>query len=313
MWITGTATGLKDLLSKLAGHATDNGWTVVSSTGGAAPNTDVCFFQGPGYGAGYECFFGIRTYEDAPNNHFCLETRGYTAYDPSRNWNDHPGRSPSTTFTRVWNAAMDYWLSISDRRILLIVKCSNTYHSLYAGFFNPFANPVEYPYPAYFAGDASTPGPFGNTDINVRSVAFPGRDAAFVREPGGSWRRVIVHDSSGSYNFLVGPNIGIYSIWPYYSFVTTSDNPASGFAYPPFAQMEPLTGVPDSMFIMNCYLIGNSQEAGVLGVLEGVYWIPGNTISAEQALTINGEAYRAFIAISRSIESPSQFYAVREA
>lgn len=77
--------------------------------------------------------------------------------------------------------------------------------------------------------------------------------------------------------------------------------------------MEPLPGVPDSMFVTNCYLIGNAQEAGVFGVLEGVYWVPGNTISAEQELTIDGETYRVFIAISRSIESPSQFYAIREA
>lgn len=313
MWITGTATGLKDLLSKVIGHAEDNGWTVTYTTGGAAPNTDLAFFQGPGYGVGYETFFGIRTYEDALNNHFCLETRGYTAFDPSKNWDTQPGRSPSTVFTRVWDAAMDYWVSVSDRRILLVAKCSNTYHSLYAGFFNPFANPVEYPYPAYFAGDASTPGPFGNTDTNVRSIAFPGRGGAFLRDPGGSWRSVIVHDASGSWNYLQGPNISTYSVWPYYSFTSNSDDPSAGFAYPPAARMEPLPGVPDSMFATNCYLIGNAQEAGVFGVLEGVYWVPGNTISAEQELTIGGETYRVFIAISRSIESPSQFYAIKEA
>ena len=72
MWITGTATGLKDLLSKVVGHAEDNGWTVVYTTGGAAPRTDLAYFQGPGFGAGYECYFAMRTYEDALNNHYCI-------------------------------------------------------------------------------------------------------------------------------------------------------------------------------------------------------------------------------------------------
>lgn len=311
-WITGTATNLKDLLEQVVGHAEDEGWTVNYTTGGAAPNTDVAYFEGPGYGTGYECYFGIRTYEDAPNNAYCLELRGATAYDGGKSWADQPGRSPNTTFTRLWNGTMTYWLAISDRRLLLMVKCSNTYHSLYAGFFNPFANPVEYPYPMYIGGDAPTVGPFGATDGNARAVAFPGRGGAYLRDPAGNWRVVCVHNADASFGFQVGAT-GVFTVWPYHSYVANSDNPSNQYNYPPYARVETLPGVSDSMFMSNCYLIGMDDEAGVLGVLEGVYWIPGNTISAEQQLTVDGETYRVFIAISRSIESPSQFYAVREA
>lgn len=310
MWITGTATGLKDLLSKVVGHAEDNGWTVVYTTGGAAPRTDLAYFQGPGFGAGYECYFAMRTYEDALNNHYCIETRGYTSYDPSQNWDTQPGRSPNVVYARLWDAPMDYWLAISDRRILLMAKCSNTYHSIYAGFFNPFATPVEYPYPFYLASDAGSVGPFGNTGHDVRAPAFPGRGGAYLREAGGSWRAIRVYDESGSWDWQSGNGLGVYTIWPYFTVDPTTTTPA--FSHPPGARVEPLPGFPDSMFMVNCYICGLANEAGVLGVLEGLYWVPGNTLSAEQLLTVGGEDYRVFIAISRSIESPSQFYAVRE-
>lgn len=311
MWITGTATGFKDLFSKVIDHAEDNGWTV-RTVSGVAPNTDTAFFEGPGYGAGYECYFGMRTYEDAANNHYCLETRGYTAYDPTQNWDTQPGRSPNTVFTRLWDAPMSYWLSISARRILLVAKCSNTYHSVYAGFFNPFATPVEYPYPMYIAGDAGTVGPFGNTDNLVRAPALPGRGGAYLREAGGSWRPVAVYDST-VYGWQHANEVGVFTVWPYYSAVSSgADNP-SNTAYPPMARVEPLPGYADSMFMLNCYVNAIVQEGGSFGVLEGLYWVPGNTISAEQLLQVDGENYRVFIAISRSIESPSQFYAIKEA
>lgn len=311
-WTTGTATNFKDLLEQVKDFAEDEGWTVNAySTGGGAPRTDSVYLTGPGYGTGYECYVGIRTYEDAANNHYCFELRGATGYDGAQTWDTQPGRSPNIVVMRLWNGSINYWLSVTDRRIVLIAKCSNTYHSLYAGFFNPFANPVEYPYPMYIAADAGSYGPFGNTDTDVRAVAFPGRLGAYLRDPAGNWRAVCVHNSAGDYNFQQSRQ-NVFTIWPYLALVSGADNPTNQYDRLPYARIEPLPGVSDSLFMLNCYITGMDDEHGVLGVLEGLYWIPGNTLSAEQELTVGADSYRVFIAISRSLESPSQFYAVKE-
>lgn len=310
-WITGTATDLLDLFAKIKDELVDNGWTVNEySTDNAAPRTHELYVEGPGYSAGYEVYAQLRTYVDAPNNHYCIEARGATEYDAGFMFEAQPGVTPDPVYMRVWNAGMTYWMSISDRRFVIIVKCSNTYHSLYAGYFNPFANPVEYPYPYYVAADAASPGQFGNLGHTVRSIAFPGSGAAYMRDPGGIWRNVAVYAGS-AYQTKAS---GVYTIWPYHSIQGSgASNNGTSNTYPPEVAMEPLPGVADSLMMMNCYIMGLEAQAGILGVLEGVYWIPGNLMSTEQELTYDGETFRAFCGISRSIEIPSNFYAVKEA
>lgn len=315
-WITGTATDLLDLFAKIKTHLEANGWTTNEySTDNASPRTHELYVQGPGYGAGYEVYCQLRTYVDAANNHYSIEARGATEYDAGFPFDAQPGVMAKSVYMNVWNASMTYWMSVSDRRFLMVVKCSNTYHSLYAGFFNPFANPVEYPYPMYVAADHQAPVQFGNLSQTVRCIAFPGTDGAFMRDPGGIWRNVSVYvGSTGSPDFQRATSSGAKTIWPYNTVINsiTSDNPTSN-EYPPYTAMEPLPGVADSLMMMNCYITGLADQEGILGVLEGVYWIPGNLMSTEQLLTFDSENYRAFCDISRSVETPSNFYAIKEA
>lgn len=315
-WITGTATDYKNLLLKVKDHAVANGWTVndyQTNVNLDGQVRDVLFLKGPGFGVGYEVYFGIRTHSDPSNSVFGFTLRGYTNYDIGADWNTQPGASPSESsiVMRLWNATIDYWLSVSDRRILLIAKVSNTYHSLYAGFYNSFADPTEYPYPMYIAADAPTHGTFGAVEHTARSVAFPGLGAAMLREPGGMWRNVAVYDSAGLWGFCQASG-SRYTVWPY-TLPAGSQGANEGYSNftLPNARIESLPGVADSTFLMNCYLIGTLDNSGVMGTLEGLYWTTGNAASAEQQLTVGAETYRTFIAISRSTEN--QFYAVKEA
>ena len=174
VWITGTATGHLDMFSKLRTHITANGWTVFDYvTAGAAPNQYSMQCKGPGMGVGYETHFCMRTFANPSSNEYCFEMNGTTDYVSGLGWDDQPGKSPQSIFMRLWNSTMPYWLSITNRRILLVIKASNTYHSMHMGFFLPFANPVEYPYPFYMASDASYIGTFAEVGANVRSIATP--------------------------------------------------------------------------------------------------------------------------------------------
>lgn len=313
-WITGTATDFKDLLDQVRSNAVSEGWTEERyTTGGAAPHTDELILQGPGFGTGYEVYFGIRTYEDSINNYRCWDILGYTSFDSGRIFDQQLGVSPAPVVMRLWDATITFWMSISDRRIVLIAKCSNTYHSMYAGFIDPFSDPIEYPYPMYVGSDAASYGTFGNTDSEVRAMCFPGNEAAYLREGSGVWR-VVANYSGDGLNGWAGFSPGEYVIWPYAApagIVTGSTN--ADYGKPNYAQFELIPGTTDTLPMINTYVTAHFDGGGILGVLEGVMWIPGNTLSAEQELTVGGDTYQVFIAISRSLESPSQFYAIKEA
>jgi hypothetical protein len=309
-WYTGTATDFKDLLLAIHDNAVAEGWTSERyTTGGSTPHTDELILQGPGFGAGYEVYFGLRTYEDAPNNHYCFEARGYTAFDSTRLFDMQLNVSPMTVM-RLWNATINYWMSISDRRIVVVAKCSNSYHSLYAGFINAFSDPIEFPYPFYLGTDAPSYGAFGAVDNFAQSMASPGLGGAYFRDPSGNWRAVAVR-SDGSFGYE-GFSGSRYTMWPY---LAPGNNGVSSaqWRYPPFDQFEALPGTVDTLPMMNIYLFAMFDKGGVPGVLEGVYWVPGNGISAEQVLTVGAADYQVFINISRSVESPTSFYAVKEA
>lgn len=313
-WITGTATDHKNMLSLLKGHLEDEGWTTNAySTAGAAPNTDSLYVMAPGFGTGFENYTQIRTYDDAPLGYYCWEVKGATNYDSGQSFGAQPGSCPASSYLRLWNDSMTYWLSVSDRRFILIVKVSNTYHSLHCGFFNPFAAPTEYPYPYYQASDSYTVGAFGTTAFYIRCIAFPGDSAAWLRSPAGTWEMVCVYDGSSDTSFQTGSG-SRWTVWPYNTaYGNGSGNNPGDWYFGPRMQVEPLPGYPDSQFAQPCYLWGLADQRGILGALEGVYWIAGNGMSAEQQITIDSDTFRAFIAISRSLVSYNQFYAIKEA
>ena len=318
-WHTGTADNYKDLLAKIVATAVADGWTQERYTTGEVPpqgfltTSDEAILRGPGFGAGYETWVGIRTKEVAPSNIFCLEWRGMTAYDASKIFEQQPGITPAGTHTNVWNTPIVYWLSISDRRILLIAKCSNTYHSAYAGLILPFSSPVEYPAPIYVAADSATPLPFGNIDSDTRGMNAPGQGGGWIRTPSGVWQWVCVY-SPANYDYFKSWDAAQYTVYPYAGTIGPfGDRPGTDASVPPSARFEPINGQPGSMPIMPTMIQALFDRGGFIGSLEGIFWIPGNTFSTEQEITNSTDTYRVFIQISRSYEAPSPYYAVREA
>jgi hypothetical protein len=311
-WINGTATDYLDMLSQIESEAVAHGWTNkrYTTSGETAPYTAELILEGPGFGAGYEVYIGVRARQDAPNNIFSLEGRGFTFYNAAQVFDNQPNISPPV-YCNLWDSAITYWMSISDRRILLVAKCSNTYHSLYLGYFAPFTDPTEYPAPMYIAADGPNIDTFGNTDAFQRSIANPGLGGAYIRDPAGNWITVAVYTNQ-TFGFN-GYGLNNYTIYPYHQGQPTNDNPPGNYTVPLGARFEPNPAVAASLPFFPTYIQAMFNKGGFLGVLEGVFWSPGNTLSAEQEITYGGDTYQLFIAISRSLEQPSQFYAVKEA
>ena len=319
-WHTGTANDHKDLLAKIIAAAVADGWTQKRYTQGEPPLANLAFtgtmdeaiLEGPGYGPGYEVYVGIRTVETATSNIYCLRFNGMTNYDDSKVFDQQPGISPQTHLN-VWNTPIVYWISISDRRILVIAKCSNTYHSVYAGLILPFSSPVEFPYPFYLGGDSASALQFGDTGNDTRGANAPGNLGGWFRDAGGIWRCLCVY-SGDNYGYFQSWDGTRYTIYPYAGMLGHSaDNPNQDASIPATARFEPLTGFPASMPMMPCYVQALFNGGGYQGALEGIFWIPGNTFSAEQEIDNGSDTYKVFIQISRSYEQPSPYYAVKEA
>ena len=320
-WHTGNAADYKDLLAKIVQFAIADGWTQKRYTTAQPPlaqlgftgTMDETILEGPGYGPGYEVFVGIRTVENALTNTFCLRFNGMTNYDPDKVFDLQPGLSSTPSHLNVWNVPITYWISISDRRILVIAKCSNTYHSAYCGLILPFSSPIEFPCPYYQSGDSSTALPFGNTDANTRGVNAPGDGGGLFRDANGVWRFCIVY-AGDNYDYFQSWDPSRYTIYPYAGTLGhAGDRPGADASLPAVARFEPVVGHVNSMPMMPCFIQSLFDRGGFQGVLEGIFWIPGNTFSAEQEINNGGDTYKVFIQISRSYESASPYYAVKEA
>lgn len=112
-----------------------------------------------------EIFVGFRTFTVAVglDTAYNLLTNGMTGFNSGLNYTAQPGISPGSTpgtgggaYVPLENDSMDFWFSITGRRIIGIVKTADIstthYMSLYAGFLNPFQTAGEYPYPIYISG-----------------------------------------------------------------------------------------------------------------------------------------------------------------
>lgn len=315
-WHTGTATDYLDLMQIISTKAQADGWTELrNTTGGTAPHDTEIVLEGPGFGTGFEVYAEMRSYEDDPNSIFSIEGRGITSYGSGLLFELQIGVS-LPVFMNLWNDSMDYWISVSDRRIIVIAKVSNTYHSLHLGLLAPFSSPVEYPYPMYVASDSGVQAQFGDITRWSRSIANPGLNAAYLRDAMGVWRTVAVYADGGGNSATdqwIQYNPGRYTVFPYASPMQSGDNPSGNSQSPAAARFSTIPGIDDSLPIMPCTIQALFDKGGQVGVIEGLYWTPGFGLGTEQEVTIGADTYQTFIAISRSTEQPSNFYMVKEA
>ncbi len=264
---------------------TNGSWGATTLLNGVDPleDPDILYMNGPGPSTP-NVQVNIRTGADVAAGKYWWEIRGALLYDSGQDFDNQPGISPPS-YMLMWNSSIPYWLSVSDRRIVLTTKSSTRYFSLYAGFFLPYATPVEYPYPMYIAGTLGTTPPIYTTTLStIRSAFDPSQVHAYVREPGGTWIEVENHGagSGGDDNYLLH-NGGTYFMWPYYAGGTNT----STATYLKNLEFRPgPAGPADALIIMPLEILGDAEDNASLGVLDGAVYVPGFGSSAEQTFTL---------------------------
>lgn len=304
---TGTSTSYKDLLDDVRGHLVTSGWTVDSYVTNVGLTTqDTLYIRGPGSTVTEDVHILIRTNANSTLGIWNWEIRGAIGYDSTLSFINQPGVSPST-FALLWENSIPYWLYVSNRRFILVAKVAATYHAIYAGFFAPFATPAAYPYPLYIAADYYKQDIYTITDSAYRNFADPGEDAAYVRNPDGTWGTIANHEIFvGDVDRFLSSADGQFRMWPYTSGAGFSSQKSTlnGLEY------RSLQNVANSNLVIPLHVFGNAINSGVIGVLEGAYYVPGFGVSPEQTTTIGADTYRIFPNINRT--SYNHYFAVRE-
>jgi hypothetical protein len=218
---------------------------------------------------------------------------------------------------------MDFWFSITPRRIVGIVKVENAsivhYMQFYMGFVNQMGTPTEFPYPIFVCGASArdnvhyattTPALTGLVCMNgLTGKVGPG----FWRLETGTWQE---------FKNSVGSDVGAASRTASTSYccypggvpqliAATEDQAVATGSALLWDAMVPSSGVPGTpttqlmrtpnvagdlvQFIPATLIAGPSPNTQIIGELDGVFWFSAvNGESSEDTFLIDGIRYRIF-------------------
>lgn len=292
--ITGTATNYKDLLAKLQGFTTQNGWTQLRYT-----VNDELILKGPKV-VGIESpivLFKIK--EDSSYQGFSWEMRASTGYNLNSTFNQQPGVSPGTYLT-LWNNPIKYWFYLNSRRIIVIAKTGTSYQSAYTGFFNPYALPTEYPLPLCVFGGFYKNVSYSYDNAAHRMCIDPGYGSAFYRTRAApSWQLIYNHAKSSGKSKK--PTDNIAGTWPCKTFISgASKEVTRNFGYNGLNLMT-ATGA-GALPQFNVHIV-NSNTKELVGLIDGLNWAAGEGKSSEQISTLGADKYIFFQNIFRITNS----------
>ena len=305
--------------------------------------------EGVGSGAD-QIFVGWRSFTDATSGARNFELAGFTGFNSALAWDLQPGVSPGRfesandtgCYVPLTAAAINYWISVTPRRIIAWFRVGSAYPNMYLGFMNPFGTSTEYPYPLYVGGTTNDWNSLANTNqIGNSSFADPIRWIALatstgpsiVRLPGGTWASIANSTSNGSTRSA--PSGGGTYVYPagfdgspgYQTGDDWINLPITDVRLP--AYIIPNGGLPGTQSgrlirtvntggnlvqLVPCTVMntnGSGTGAGALGELDQVFWLDAQGgVVPEDTITIAGEVYRVFQSGIRS--DTWALYAVKE-
>jgi len=338
----GTGTGCT-----ITATFTSNGWT--NNMDNTPSGEREIWFEGTGAGSD-EIHVGIKTFnalsqggiDQAYNWGICAAT----GHNGGLDWWEQPGISPGFDSigdpdtdggafvplkTTDASYPIDYWISVTPRRIKGAMKMENGsiihYSSFYAGFMNQFGTSTEYPYPIYTGGSSyryntffedTAPRYTGISEaMGSNSLVGPG----FYRTFDDLW--ISVKNSSandgGSPSRVAAENYTMYpssktssaAIDSNYDRIVSDASgfnwndiiPSSGIPGTPTYRLEPTPNTGDDLYsLIPCTIVASKTDGGrndldVLGELDGVFWISGGGTPAptsEDYVDIGDVRYRIF-------------------
>ncbi|MEC5319043.1 hypothetical protein VSX61_08845 [Brenneria populi subsp. brevivirga] len=292
-WETGTAANERELLQKLDAFLTSNAelvasgenWTQIYADTIAATSTTVerlaYAWVAPGSAGADQIYIGARSSNSIGSDIYNIYFAGGTYFNPDvfsdaeNIWSGMVNGSPRVGCC-CENLTFKYWFIANGRRFIVLTRLTNAiFSSAYCGFMLPTVTPLEYPYPLVIAGslDATLNRYSITTNYNT-SIVDPCVRNCYLMYPDQGWRdfkgsaNTDYSDSSATYRFLMpraAPRYQTYS-----SPVLTS-----------------LAASPGDTFPLWPVEFRTNESAGInfFGAYDGVYWLPGVGVTAEDIIT----------------------------
>lgn len=302
-YYVGSGVTAYDLLDAIHSAAVSEGWIPLETRNHTYMNDSrLCFVQYQAPGDGNDIIYmQFRIPNDGSANIIMLDSSA--GYDDKLFYWEQPGsiqqwlssegevEIAQPAFTVTANEAFNYWIFISDYRLIVVTRMSTVYESMYIGFLNPISSERQYPYPMYVAGN--TVGNGGRWNGNMTgSFVFPRDNTGMLRRSDGTWRSFNSPSQYPNWNEL-----GV--VFPY-----TACNKSLVTNY-----CDNDSGVLDNLLLIPVILQTN-DPVDVCGILRGVYWNSGTRdVAAEQIVSYNGDNYMIFD--TKDLRGTNSYYCVR--
>lgn len=280
-------------------------------------------WQGPGYDATRRVYIHVRGHRNPGGLTSHLELSYSTSYDSGiRGFGMQPGSPSQSRFLMFGSGSQNYWFFVNNLRVIIVIQNgASDYTSCYVGFMEAFAQPDDYPFPLCIVGTASDRNSLVATvDNGLSSIHDPGFDSLIVKKWDGidyrGGNRAIGGTDDSVVNGISSPS-GHPTVWPLHGGSSSANNNWPGnkgvgstnsanrrlFDYLNPTQQNDLPMIP-------CLVM--DRVHGNLGILSGVFAIPGGGIlAAQQAIVVSGVTYRVFP--NRTRRSGISWFAVKEA
>jgi hypothetical protein len=300
------ATNYSDLLDKLITFATvtNTDWVVVQDNRGT---TGEIYLKGKDYSGTGAIYVGIKKFSDGANDIFGWFLQGYTGYNGT-GFNSNPGAiDQRPPVIPLWNDTIPYWIFVNPRRIILVAKINTVYVAMYLGLMLPFASTGQWQYPLVVGGSnvinnalnsmprysdtgttacvpftLSATGAFGSTLSNL-----------VVRDPAGTWVRIYNGTANYTPPGTTATVTALRGVTPYASGNWRTVRPNIDGHYP----------------LRNLRVF--SDQPNCFGILDGVKFVSGYNMSAEDTVTEDADTYTVFQDIYKT--NLDSFFAVKQA
>lgn len=283
---------------------------------------DIFVWQGPGYDASRRVYISARGHTNVPNLTHLLEFNYSTNFNPAvKSFLGQEGSAASSVFHVFGSGSVNYWIYTNSHRIILVTQTGSAdYTSTYIGFMGAFALPDYYPFPLLAVSTASNRDYTSNVANNgLSSIADPGYGALWCKKWDG------LNSFGGNRNFgateglSASGSVGPFPmVWPCHfgssdtnqRWPTNKGGNTQGSLYTNQHLFEFLVATQQTdLPLFPCVIFDRTH--GNLGVMTGVFALPGGGILApQQVLVIGGQNYRVFP--NRTRRQGVSWFAVKE-
>ena len=306
------------------------GWTEKINNTYSSPDKEI-ILDGNGGGSDH-IYVGFKSYHDDGLEYYNVAVYGFTGYDSLLDFDSQPGISPGSidgsaggAIVPMLNSSMNFKISVTSRRILGAVITGAAVYAFHAGLLDPFTTDAEQPYPMFICGSTAqntkvadaaelyTRGPI-NPLRYTSNTTYKG--PGFLRLASGTWAEVIngyyradsyTYESNSAIVFPVGR-----------SAVSTSYPPSAThehvFAFWQNNTLYKVVATPGDIRLMIpamvCLNAPSTYGQGIMGMVDGLFWIPGSGLVSEDRIEYSTDWYTALK--SGTNNGFEDFFAIRE-